>query len=547
MLCGSGSLRGTAEAAYILVRRWIDYLGDAIPWRYSLDVVWMAPLALTCIFALVAALLLMGGLVWRGVLTVRILTFALCVLAGYILPRSLGLGIHPLAALTLATALALQAARFAANNPLRFRSIVLRSTPSVLGLIVVAGLAIHAVPWLVERRPSLRASRPGMPNVLLIILDTARAASLSVYGYARPTTPKLESWAKDAVVFDRAIATSPWTLPTHAAVFTGRYHHEISADWGTPLDETHPTLAEVLASSGFETAGFVANYGFTRKATGLHRGFEYYRDELSWPTWIMKNSWAARELAEQVRELLGNRRALDRKPATQVNEEFLNWLPDREERPFFVFLNYFDAHDPYESQQPFNTMFTSLPPKYWISWRLKYTEEEMEEFRTAYDVAIAYLDHQLGTLFEELDERGLLDSTLVIVTGDHGEQFGEPVIDLVYHGNSLYMPLIHVPLIASFPRGGVPGGKQVQETVSLRNIPATVLDLLGLDNSVGFPGTSLRRCWDRSPSAEPLAGDTALSAVTDGPAMPWHPVYNGPMKSLVVGSRALYTERGRNG
>ena len=116
------------------------------------------------------------------------------------------------------------------------------------------------------------------PNVLLIVLDTVRADHLSLYGYERPTTPNLERLAKRGIRFDNARATAPWTLPSHASMFTGHWPHELGAKWMTPLRGNLPTLAEYLGAHGYATAGFVANVVYCSQETGLARGFTHYED-----------------------------------------------------------------------------------------------------------------------------------------------------------------------------------------------------------------------------------------------------------------------------
>jgi len=120
--------------------------------------------------------------------------------------------------------------------------------------------------------------RPGMPNVLLIVLDTVRAKSLGLYGYGRPTTPRLERLARYGTVFKSAFSTAPWTLASHATMFTGRYPHELSTGFLSPLDTTYLTLAELFTSEGYQTAGFAANTFYASQEFGLSRGFTHYED-----------------------------------------------------------------------------------------------------------------------------------------------------------------------------------------------------------------------------------------------------------------------------
>ena len=132
---------------------------------------------------------------------------------------------------------------------------------------------------LKERREARRPLPPAdSPNVLLIVLDTVRADHLSLYGYHRATTPMLERLAKRGIRFDEVRATAPWTLPSHASMFTGRWPHELGVEWMTPLRGKFPTLAEYLGSHGYATAGFAANTLFCSYDTGIDRGFTHYED-----------------------------------------------------------------------------------------------------------------------------------------------------------------------------------------------------------------------------------------------------------------------------
>ena len=153
--------------------------------------------------------------------------------------------------------------------------------------------------------------------------------------------------------------------------------------------------------------------------------------------------------------------------------------------------------------------------------------------RTAYDGCLAFLDQQVGQLLDDFQDRGLLENTLVIVTADHGEQFGEH--GLIGHGNSLYLPLIHVPLVVSLP-GRVPAGRRVPDAVSLADLPATVLDLLRVSGRPTFPGTSLARCWESREGRPAPPGSPIVSEVGAGINTPEHePVTRGSMQSPILG------------
>ena len=149
----------------------------------------------------------------------------------------------------------------------------------MLGFVILLAGFVFVGDRLKQAREAGRPLPPAnSPNVLLIVLDTVRADHLSLYGYERPTTPVLERLAKRGIRFDEARATAPWTLPSHASMFTGRWPHELGEKWMTPLRGNFPTLAEYLGDHGYATAGFVANVGYCSQETGLARGFTHYED-----------------------------------------------------------------------------------------------------------------------------------------------------------------------------------------------------------------------------------------------------------------------------
>ncbi|UCH58664.1 MAG: sulfatase-like hydrolase/transferase, partial [Anaerolineales bacterium] len=217
--------------------------------------------------------------------------------------------------------------------------------------------------------------------------------------------------------------------------------------------------------------------------------------------------------------------------------DFLRWLDRQEERPFFAFLNYFDAHAPYLPPEPYDTKFGPARPQnvpVFIEGIDAWTgsEEQLQYEIDAYDGAIAHLDEQIGNLLEELKQRGRLENTLVVITSDHGEEFREHGV--MSHGNSLYRQTVEVPLLMIFP-GKIPSGVVVEEPVSLRNIPMTVAQLTNLDPALQFPGVSLTQYWD-SELALNLEPDPLLSEVHQNASQPsWYPIANGDMFSAVIG------------
>jgi arylsulfatase A-like enzyme len=401
-------------------------------------------------------------------------------------------------------------------------------------------------------------------------LDTVGADHLSLHGYNRPTSPTIDELAARGVRFSRVLATSSWTLPSHASMFTGRWPHELSAGWFTPLDGSYPTLAEFLGSRGYATAGFIANTWYCSSDSGLDRGFTAYQDyifpRLSFlHTAVLINrpldglqdietfleDWLDVDLLGPTVEHLTRIFKTNRKEATVLNREFLDWLSRRRqaERPFFAFLNFFDAHFPYEVAATGIHRFGARPRNYresmlirsWV--RLIQNRPSAYQVRfglNSYDDCVADLDEQLGRLIDELDRRSLLERTWVIITADHGESFGEKP-GVFWHGTSLYETQLHVPLVI-IPPAGAPTPRVVTDTVSLRDLPATIVDALGFKTESPFDGNSLARCWNGSASASATAAvsEQALSEVVplgslapDPSRLPYKPRW--PMAALTEG------------
>jgi arylsulfatase A-like enzyme len=415
-----------------------------------------------------------------------------------------------------------------------------------LALPAAACLVLVAVGWVAAHASSVRASRiprtspmvsVKRPNVLLITLDTVRAQSLSLYGHDRQTTPELERWGARGVVFDRAIAPSSWTLPTHASLFTGRLPSTHGADFLAPLAGELPVLAESFAAAGYETVGFVANHASCGAHTGLERGFERYEERPPWS----KAFWRSGVMGESS---FGRSRPFLRATAAEVNQRVERWLDGRDERPFFGFINYFDAHEPYEVPDARFDQFSQSSPDELRVMRERWqrdglvrawdpTLQPASQMRMAldtYEAAIAYLDNHLGRLLATLDERGLLDNTVVLITSDHGEHFGEH--GLRSHAVSLYQPLVHVPLIVIYPRL-VPREARIDHTVGLIDVPATLLDLAGVPRH-GVAGKSLERFW-RAPGGVPASEDGAIAELSQITTEAGLPNSDGPIRSLVFG------------
>jgi arylsulfatase A-like enzyme len=460
-------------------------------------------------------------------------------------------GLSMIACTTLAAGLAAAIMRAVDTHRRGFRRLMRLSLPILL--VCTAGLTgWEALRTVVAKRWNTRmpaAADPRPPNVLLIVLDTVRGESLSLHGYNRDTSPNLVRLAKRGVRFEQARTPAPWTLPAHASMFTGRWPHELNVGEDRPLDSTHPTLAEFFVRRGYVTAGFIANTYFCNSWYGLGRGFEHYKDFDDGETTVT--------LAETLRCSALGRRLMGfagmeagagrpRKDAARINHDFLSWVSDQEQehRPFFAFLNYFDAHTPYVPPDGFDRHFGLRPEgpadleilRLWNDRpKQSITQREAALVHDAYDDCIAYLDDQLGKLFDELERRGMLKNTLAIVTSDHGEQLGEH--GHFGHGRSLYAEEVRVPLLI-IPPGGMKAGISVRDPVSLRDLAATAADVVNGKTPPPFPGKSLARYWtpvssDRQPPEELVLSEVSLRMkVSRNANRP--PAWRGPMQSLAA-------------
>jgi arylsulfatase A-like enzyme len=333
-------------------------------------------------------------------------------------------------------------------------------------------------------------------------------------------------------------------------MMTGVWAQALSANWERPLDGAYPTLAEQLTARGYATAGFVANTYYCSRESGLARGFAHYDDYdlISWE--IVRITPLGKLVLDSkvVRRALGERHKLGRKSAADINRELLSWLDRRDgSRPFFAFLNYFDAHGPYQPRAPFDSLFGA--PKRLVNPDLDtrpetWTPEEVRGQSAAYHASIAGLDARLAELIRALEQRGLLDNTLIIVTADHGEEFLEHGV--MAHGNSLFRQSVHVPLVMRLP-GRLPAGAVVPRPVSLRDIPATVMDLTGHSSGEPFQGRSLARFFTTAGPPALADSDIVLSYVDQARGLPTtYAVSTGALHSVMIdGYRVIEGEDGQ--
>jgi arylsulfatase A-like enzyme len=357
----------------------------------------------------------------------------------------------------------------------------------LLGAVAAPGLYLRATTPPAPPRAEQPPAPPGAPDVVVVVLDTVRARSVSSYGYERPTAPEIDALAAEGALFLDATSPSTWSLPSHASLFTGRYPSSHNAhSEHRYLDARFPTLAQVLERSGYETFCMTSN-AWISDALGLTRGFSF-------------QDAALKGRAGAGLGFIFIHRLLDRlglqetdKGGGVVAEHFEEWArrrPADAERPAFVFLNFIEAHFPYH-QLPREHLyrFTKLSYGELRSLSLDLlgqqfggqgppTEEAAGPARDMYDGGVAYTSRLLSRVVEALRARGTLDRTVLVVLADHGELLGERG-GFFGHGPSLYQEAVGVPLLLRYPPR-IPAGARVKTPVSTLGVFATVLDLADL-------------------------------------------------------------------
>lgn len=330
-----------------------------------------------------------------------------------------------------------------------------------------------ALVGIVSALTLLACSRAPRPHVVLIVVDTLRADRLGAYGNGRGLTPFLDRLARRGVLFRNAYATSSWTCPSVASLFTSRYpsQHHVTT-YRSKLPDAERTLAEDLAAGGYVTLGLTANLRLT-EALGWAQGFGTWR------------------VYPEVTKL----------PANRLRREGLHALARAQEAgasaPVFLYLQYMEPHPPYDPPSPYRERFAhglaaGIDPAeanrkvVGLRWD-ELSASEVELLASLYDGEVAYLDHELERLFAALARRNVLRNAVVVVTADHGEEFDEH--QLMGHGFGLYNHELRVPLI--IVGRGVPAGRVVDDAVSLVDVAPTILALVGAPSDARFEGRSL--------------------------------------------------------
>ncbi len=320
------------------------------------------------------------------------------------------------------------------------------------------------------------------PNVILISIDSLRADHVGCYGYGRNTTPHLDRFAREGVVFEQHISSSSWTLPAHAALFTSvpdSVHGCVEAT-GTALNPAFVTLAERFREGGYEAAGFYAG-PYMHEAFGLGQGFEPYLYCVEY-----RESFDS-DAVEQ----WGNDGAAHARSHQGTTNEALYgaaaaWIEEHKQRPFFAFLHFWDVHFDFTPPPPWDTRFDPgydgpIDGRNFFSDHERYnpaiSPADLAHLIALYDGEIGWTDSFLGRLREALEEWGLAENTLVVVTSDHGTEFFDH--GWKGHRHTLFDELVRTPLVLWFPKR-FQGGRKVEEQTRIIDVAPTLLELAGL-------------------------------------------------------------------
>ncbi len=337
---------------------------------------------------------------------------------------------------------------------------------------------------------------PPPTSLLLISVDTLRPDHLGCYDYHRDTSPNIDAFAADGVLFEQAVSSTSWTLPAHAAMFTGLSDSVHGCtDTDRSLAQAHRTLAERLAEAGYQTAGFYSG-PYLHAVFGLDQGFERWVDCTSYPE--LNDQKAEHEGTVDGREVWKASHADVTNPT--VLREVRGWMEEDPQEPFFAFVHLWDTHYDFLPPSPWDTMFDPdydgevTGEGFMFDPRIRpgMPQRDLEHLLALYDGEIAWTDHHVGGILELLEERGLDDHTLVVLLSDHGTAFFEHGQKI--HRNALYDELIRIPLIMRLP-GSLPTGLRVQDQARTIDLVPTVLELLGFPSAEDVMGQSLTPAW----------------------------------------------------
>jgi arylsulfatase A-like enzyme len=348
------------------------------------------------------------------------------------------------------------------------------------------------------------------PNIILIVVDTLRADHLSCYGYHRNTTPNIDQLASNSVLFKNAIATAPWTLPSIASIMTSQYPSVLGVNENiTAIDNRFPMLAEKLKELDYTTCGIVSHV-LVAANLGFGKGFDYYSDK----------------------DFINHKET----SSAEITNKAASFLQKDQQKPFFLFLHYFDPHYYYLLHEKYN-YYPSYTGKIRSGhpildlWRMrqKLSEDDINYLVALYDSEISFTDQYIGQLLSMLKKQNCFDNSIIIITADHGEEFMER--GWIGHTITLHQELIRVPLIIKFPDKA---SQIVDHPISLIDIVPTIYDKLGLQIPYSFDGQPLDLSQKKTTKTNPIFSETFYSL--NYGSKPAEPI---AFRSLILGQKKL--------
>ena len=355
-------------------------------------------------------------------------------------------------------------------------------------------------------------------NVILISVDTLRADRLGAYGYSTAHTPHLDALAAAGFVFENAHTSSARTGPSHTTMLTGLHPHRHGAvSNGRRPSGGLRSLPRELARNGYTTGAVVSGWPLRADVSGLADYFDDYDNNFSDHALLPETLTEVR-LFNLIETLSGHQARVE-SAADATTRRALDWLGRNAQRPFFLWIHYYDPHVPYDPPRQYERLHARQGlgdfDRNWFRWqsedreRLLGSPAEMQYMKQLYDGEISFTDAAIGELLDGLEAMGVAERTITLVTADHGETLDEH--DLYFGHNDLYETSLRVPLILKVP--GEPSAPQrIAEPVLTVDITPTLLDLLGLDIPEGLDGLSFAGYLGSSP---PLVREPALSSLLD--------------------------------
>jgi arylsulfatase A-like enzyme len=380
-----------------------------------------------------------------------------------------------------------------------FRCLISTGIP----LVVITAFAVLLFWDVVERDDTVgQFSREKMTpsserdNIVLITLDTQRSDYIGCYGNETVMTPNIDRLAREGVLFSYCISQAPLTLPSHTSILTSTYpiYHGVRNNHNYRAGSSLVTLAEVLNEHGYRTGAFISSFVLENRF-GLDQGFEVYNHNFN-NLYVLNYRFFQNTALSDILYWLGftEKMPIERR-GDKTTREAIKWIRDVKNESFFLWLHYFDPHSDYDPPHPYNELYLheieadngdEMVPL--LGGRKQFPKKELEKHKALYKGEVTFTDFLIGLIMETLVDLDIREKTLVVITSDHGESFGEH--GDIGHGKTLYNTLIQIPLIFNRP-GRLPGGKVINGLCQSVDIMPTILDYLDIKGPVDMQGISL--------------------------------------------------------